>query len=156
MAGDSASRPRYHRFMREVFAFLAVALVVATPGCKRTRPEDRRTNVAAVPAATPREQASAPGEVGPLGSDCYQTKHAKACPPDPTDPSGRKLPAHGGACQFPNCRPCGSATALAFRDDHGVPSRGFCICVPTSDSSGRGTLTCYGADTPNGGGPLVP
>ncbi|HVT08484.1 MAG TPA: hypothetical protein VHO67_13575 [Polyangia bacterium] len=86
---------------------------------------------------------SAPGEVGPLGNDCYDTKQAKACPTDPTDPAGRKLPAHGGACHFPLCRPCGSETAVAFRDEHGKPSSGFCICVPTSDSSGRGTLSCY-------------
>jgi len=106
-----------------------------------------RDSAPPAPAATPLPETatpqSAPGEVGPLGSDCYDTKQAKACPPDPSDPTGRKLPAHGGACRFPLCRPCGSETAVAFRDEHGAPSSGFCICVPTSDSSGRGTLSCY-------------
>jgi hypothetical protein len=81
--------------------------------------------------------------VGPLGDDCYSTAGAVACPPDPTDPSGRKLPAHGGACSLPVCRPCGSAKKLAFRDEHGVAMAGFCICVPKSDDSGRGVFSCY-------------
>lgn len=162
--GDSASLPGYHQFMRDFramfscFSFFvlsaAVAVTFATPACQRTRPENGRPNVPP-PMATPGQPPSAPGEVGPLGSDCYETKHAKACPADPSDPSGRKLPAHGGPCQFPNCRPCGSKTELAFRDEHGAPSRGFCICVPLSDSSGKGTLTCYGARTSDGG-PIGP
>jgi hypothetical protein len=127
-------------------ARLAVALAVAAaiiPACKRAAVRDAEPANLPPPIATPSSPEPAPGEVGPLGSDCYDSKRAKACPPDPSDPSGRKLPAHGGACRFPVCRPCGSETALAFRDEHGAPSAGFCICVPTSDSSGRGTLTCY-------------
>lgn len=123
---------------------LILALMVGLgSACNRANPPPAPS---AAPAPAPPEAStpqSAPGEVGPLGSDCYDTKQAKACPPDPTDPTGRKLPAHGGGCRFPLCRPCGSETAVAFRDEHGAPSSGFCICVPTSDSSGRGTLSCY-------------
>jgi hypothetical protein len=87
--------------------------------------------------------ASATGTVGPLGADCYDTSAAKACPPDPTDPSGQQLPAHGGACRLPVCRPCGSESKPSFRDEGGRASAGFCICVPRSDDSGRGVFTCY-------------
>ena len=115
------------------------------PACRRANPDSAPASDVAPslpPANVPTPQ-SAPGEVGPLGADCYDTKQAKACPADEKDPSGHKLPAHGGACRFPICRPCGSEKALAFRDEHGAASPGFCICVPTSDSSGRGTLSCY-------------
>src|SRR2546429_170066 len=66
------------------------------------------------PAATATTRVTPPpaGTVGPLGNDCYSTTGAVACPPDPSDPSGRKLPAHGGACNLPVCRPCGSAKKL--------------------------------------------
>ncbi len=113
---------------------------VIISACHRASPDAAPPAAPATNVPTPQ---SAPGEVGPLGSDCYDTKQAKACPPDASDPSGHKLPAHGGACRFPSCRPCGSEKALAFRDEHGAASAGFCICVPTSDSSGRGTLSCY-------------
>ncbi|MFL5306931.1 MAG: hypothetical protein ACJ8F1_17070 [Polyangia bacterium] len=114
-----------------------------SPACHRESPSAEPAPAPPSAPATSFTPPSAPGEVGPLGNDCYDTKRAKACPPDPSDPSGRKLPAHGGECRFPVCRPCGSETAVAFRDEHGKPSSGFCICVPTSDSSGRGTLSCY-------------
>jgi len=137
--------------MRDLAALVSFALALAvTPACKRAAaPEVEPAHAPAVappvapPIPTPPALEPAPGEVGPLGNDCYETKQAKACPPDPSDPSGRRLPAHGGECHFPVCRPCGSETALAFRDEHGAPSAGFCICVPRSDSSGRGSLTCY-------------
>jgi hypothetical protein len=126
---------------------LLILIVAAamSPACQRANPESAPASdlaPSAPPTNAPTPQ-SAPGEVGPLGADCYDTKQAKACPPDASDPSGHKLPAHGGACRFPSCRPCGSEKTLAFRDDHGAASAGYCICVPTSDSSGRGTLSCY-------------
>jgi hypothetical protein len=125
------------------FSALVFALAIATaPACKRTSSGGAPGDVPP-PVRTPPSLESAPGEVGPLGSDCFDTKDARACPPDPSDPSGHNLPAHGGACRFPVCRPCGSEAALAFRDEHGTASAGFCLCVPTSDSSGRGTLSCY-------------
>jgi len=96
----------------------------------------------AAPAAA-ENRAPPAGTVGPLGDDCYSTAGAVACPPDPTDPSGQNLSAHGGACSLHVCRPCGSAAKLAFRDEHGVASAGFCVCVPRSDDSGRGVFTCY-------------
>jgi hypothetical protein len=134
------------RSMSAVSALVLSLAVAIAPACKRaTTPEGERANVPP-PVATPHSPEPAPGEVGPWGSDCYDTKQAKACPPDESDPSGHKLPAHGGACRFPSCRPCGSEKALAFRDEHGAASAGFCICVPTSDSSGRGTLSCYSKD----------
>lgn len=127
-----------------VTTVLTLALFAALgPGCHRANPPPAPSPPRATATADTSTPPSAPGEVGPLGNDCYDTKQAKACPPDPRDPSGRKLPAHGGACQFPLCRPCGSDTTVAFRDEKGVASAGFCICVPTSDSSGRGTLSCY-------------
>ena len=78
------------------------------PACHRETPAAAPATAPASPPATSFTPQSAPGEVGPLGIDCYDAKQAKACPPDPSDPSGRKLPAHGGACRFPVCRPCGS------------------------------------------------
>jgi hypothetical protein len=136
--------------MRDLGALVFTLAIAMTPACKRaSTPEAEPAHAPPViaPVApaipTPPSLDPAPGEEGPLGSDCYDTKQAQACPPDPSDPSGQKLPAHGGACHFPVCRPCGSATALAFRDEHGAPSAGYCICVPRSDSSGRGSLTCY-------------
>lgn len=137
--------------MRGFGALVFTLAIVMSPACKRAAtPEAEPAHAppsAAAPVAppipTPPSLDPAPGEVGPLGSDCYDTKQSKACPPDPTDPSGQKLPAHGGECHFPICRPCGSETVLAFRDEHGAPSAGYCICVPRSDSSGRGSLTCY-------------
>ncbi|HVY37812.1 MAG TPA: hypothetical protein VHM31_07745 [Polyangia bacterium] len=124
-------------------ALILALLAGLGSACNRANPPPAPSAAPAPAAPETFTPPSAPGEVGPLGSDCYDTKQAKACPPDPTDPSGKKLPAHGGACRFPLCRPCGSETAVAFRDEHGAPSSGFCICVPTSDSSGRGTLSCY-------------
>ncbi|HEY8926665.1 MAG TPA: hypothetical protein VIU64_19915 [Polyangia bacterium] len=130
----------------------ALTLAMTISACKRDSapavepaqaPPAAAAPAAPPPAPTPAALEPAPGEEGPLGGDCYDTKQAKACPPDPSDPSGRKLAAHGGECHFPVCRPCGSETALAFRDEHGAPSAGYCICVPRSDSSGRGSLTCY-------------
>lgn len=141
--------------MRDFGALLLTLAIVLAPACKKDTTNDT-TAVAAAPAplaeaprvpapiSPPAALEPAPGEVGPLGSDCYDTKQAKACPPDGTDPSGHHLPAHGGECHFPICRPCGSETTVAFRDEHGTPSAGYCICVPRSDSSGRGSLTCYG------------
>ena len=147
VAGISRGRPGPLRMeaMRGLGGLaLTLAIAIGPAACKRT-PTTATPAPAAVPAPIPPPPAvgQAPGEVGPLGSDCYDTSHAKACPPDPSDPSGKKLPAYGGRCQFPVCRPCGSETAPSFRDEHGAPSAGYCICVPTSDSSGRGTLTCY-------------
>jgi len=141
--------------MRDFAALVLTLAIAMTPACKRAAtPEAEPAHGPPVVAPsvapsvapaipTPPALDPAPGEVGPLGSDCYDAKQAKACPPDPSDPSGKKLPAHGGECHFPVCRPCGSTTELAFRDDHGTPSAGYCICVPRSDSSGRGSLSCY-------------
>lgn len=80
---------------------------------------------------------------GARGDDCYSTAGAVACPPDSHDTSGRKLPAPGGLCTLPPCKPCGSATAPAYRDSTGAPQAGWCICVPKSDDSGIGIYTCF-------------
>ena len=119
------------------FAVLVLSFaVMAVPACRRSGSKPSAGD--ASPSAT--------GTVGPLGADCYDTTSAKACPPDATDPSGQRLPAHGGACRLPVCRPCGSETALSFRDERGHASAGFCVCVPVSDDSGRGVFTCYTTD----------
>ena len=121
---------------------LLTCAISAASACIRKQPQDSQPGSASSGAAKP----SPPGTVGPLGADCYDTKGAPACPPDPTDPTGRKLPAHGGACSLHVCRPCGSQTALAFRDEGGRAMAGFCSCVPKSDDSGRGVFSCYSPD----------
>jgi hypothetical protein len=129
--------------------FIVIGNVVTIAGCKRSSGERGSGTEGAVGAAGPAHAATPqppPGTVGPLGADCYDTTAAAACPQDPTDPSGRRLPAHGGSCRIPVCRPCGSETTLAFRDEHGVASPGFCICVPMSDNSGRGVFSCDTTD----------
>jgi hypothetical protein len=134
--------------MRSSFAGTVLLLTCAISGastCSRTRPQGSEPGGAS-PGATAAAAPAPAGTVGPLGADCYDTKGARACPPDPTDPTGRKLPAHGGACTLPVCRPCGSEKAPAFRDEAGRPTPGFCICVPKSDDSGRGVFTCYSLD----------
>jgi len=128
---------------RFAVVMLSFAVMAAAPACRRTdsKPSDAQAASAGgggAPATPP-----ATGTVGPLGADCYDTTSAKACPPDATDPSGHRLPAHGGACRLPVCRPCGSETKPSFRDERGQVSAGFCICVPVSDDSGRGVFTCY-------------
>jgi hypothetical protein len=77
--------------------------------------------------------------------ECYDTKSATRCPADATDPSGKGLPAPGGACRLEPCQACGSATAPAFRDRAGAPQPGWCICVPRSDDSGA-TYSCFGLE----------
>lgn len=124
---------------------IAIALLVA-PGCRKKGTGENEAAQSAKAAAEPGPPPSAPGTFGPLGADCYDVSSAAACPPDPSDPSGHKLPAHGGPCKLPVCRPCGSKKVLAFRDEHGAPSAGYCICVPQSDDSGRGTFSCYSVD----------
>jgi len=123
---------------------------MATPGAcsRRSPPAPTPATGTAAPAADG-NRPSPTGTVGPLGDDCYSTTGAVACPPDPSDPSGHHLPAPGGACRLPVCRPCGSATKLSFRDDNGVATAGFCICVPQSDDSGRGVFTCYSTEAWN-------
>ena len=117
------------------------------PGLRSPRRHAAGDRAGGPDADRSRSQPPSPaGTVGPLGDDCYSTAGAVACPPDPTDPSGRKLPAYGGACSLPVCHPCGSAKKLAFRDEHGVAMAGFCICVPKSDDSGRGVFTCYATE----------
>lgn len=125
---------------------LSVA-ITAPLACERPTPAPSATAPAGpTPTETTRSTPPPAGTVGPLGDDCYSTAAAVACPPDPTDPSGRKLAAHGGACSLPVCRPCGSAKKPAFRDEHGVAMAGYCICVPKSDDSGRGVFTCYATE----------
>ena len=85
----------------------------------------------------PRTRATAAVSV-----DCFDTAGAAPCPPDLKDPSGKKLPRHGGICTLPTCKPCGSNEAPAFRDSEGAPQVGWCMCIPTSDDSGHGTYTC--------------
>ena len=129
---------------RPALGVLLIVAITAPVSCERRSAAPSTTAPAsATPAPTNRSTPPPTGTVGPLGDDCYATAGAVACPPDPTDPSGRKLPAHGGACRLPVCRPCGSAKKLAFRDEHDRAMAGFCICVPTSDDSGRGVFTCY-------------
>ena len=126
---------------------LVTIAITAPLACERLGPAPSQSAPASPPPTADIRTTPAPaGTVGPLGEDCYSTAGAVACPPDPTDPSGRKLPAHGGACSLPVCRPCGSAKKLAFRDEHGVATAGFCICVPKSDDSGRGVFSCYATE----------
>jgi hypothetical protein len=130
------------RVNRPALALLLAFAAAAPAACRRP---SSATPDAGVTPRTP--AASDPsGTVGPLGDDCYATTGAVACPPDPRDPSGRKLAAHGGPCHLPVCRPCGSETKLAFRDEHGIATAGFCICVPMSDDSGRGVFSCFSTD----------
>jgi hypothetical protein len=129
---------------RPALGVLLLFTLTAPVSCDRPSPAPSPTAPASPPPTPTNPTTPAPpGTVGPLGDDCYATAGAVACPPDPTDPSGRKLPAHGGACRLPVCRPCGSAKKLAFRDEHGRAMAGFCICVPKSDDSGQGVFTCY-------------
>lgn len=83
------------------------------------------------------------GVVGPLAPDCHDTKSARPCPKDEADPTGRGLPAPGGHCASPSCRPCGSATKPAFRNSKGKATAGWCICVPRSDNIGVGVYSCF-------------
>jgi hypothetical protein len=132
---------------RLALGVLLTIAITAPLACERPTPAPSATAPASpTPTAAIRSTPPPGGTVGPLGDDCYSTAGAVACPPDPTDPSGRKLPAHGGACSLPVCRPCGSAKKLAFRDEHGVAMAGFCICVPKSDDSGRGVFSCYATE----------
>ncbi|MBC8133457.1 MAG: hypothetical protein H7X95_10795 [Deltaproteobacteria bacterium] len=82
-----------------------------------------------------------PGDV-----DCYKTTGAAACLPDPTDPTGMKLPTPGAACTLPPCGVCGSANAPAFRDSVGVAKTGWCICIAKSDDSGARVYSCFGVN----------
>jgi len=122
---------------------LSSVLMAGVPACRCDGYKPSDAPAASAGGGGAPATPSAAGTVGPLGADCYDTTNAKACPPDATDPSGQRLPAHGGACRLPVCRPCGSETKLSFRDDSGHASAGFCICVPVSDDSGRGVFTCY-------------
>ena len=60
---------------------ILILFVGGGPACHRaSAPAAPAPPTAPAPTFTP---PSAPGEVGPLGTDCYDTKQAKACPPDP-------------------------------------------------------------------------
>lgn len=98
----------------------------------------KKDNAGADPASG---KQPAPGDV-----DCYKTAGATACPADPSDPSGMKLPMSGGICSLATCAVCGSATAPAFRDTAGVAKPGWCICVVKSDDSGTHIYSCLGLD----------
>lgn len=96
-----------------------------------------------------RKRDAGAGKVQPLMADpaaCNSTAGAVACPPDAKDPSGRKLPATGGVCALPSCKPCGSASAPAFRDAAGAPKAGWCMCIPKSDDSGDATYSCFSVE----------
>ena len=93
-------------------------------------------------AACSRGRKGGQAAVVPGSPDCYKNEGATACPPDPSDPSGRKLPQTGAICSLPVCQTCGSATAPAFRDATGTPQTGWCICVEKSDGSGVRTYSC--------------
>lgn len=90
-------------------------------------------------------QNAAAGRV-PGDPDCYQTTGAIACPPEPSDPSGQKLPTPGAVCALSECGVCGSSRAPAFRDAAGIARPGWCICVTKSDSSGAKIYSCFGLD----------
>ena len=126
------------------FALLVLSFAfVGMPACRRAAFNPSAADGAAPGAGGVAAPPSATGTVGPLGADCYDTTNASACPPDPADPSGQRLPAHGGPCRLPVCRPCGSETKPSFRDEGGHAAAGFCVCVPMSDDSGRGVFTCH-------------
>jgi hypothetical protein len=105
--------------------------------------------VAAVAAAwgCSRRGAGAGAEAAKAAEvDCNSTAGAPACPPDTSDPTGQRLPRHGALCTLKTCKPCGSASAPAFRDFGGAPRAGYCICVPKSDDSGLATYSCFTKD----------
>jgi len=104
-------------------------------------------------AAACSKKAPAPKKSVPIVGDCEDTKGSVACPPDATDPSGKKLPRQGGPCKLPTCKPCGSAGALAFRDAAGQAQAGWCRCIPKSDDSGEATYSCTAAADWNPGRP---
>jgi hypothetical protein len=106
---------------------LIVALVLAAAACSKK-----------APAAAARKSV-------PIVGDCENTKGSVACPPDSTDPSGKKLPSQGGPCRLPTCKPCGSGATLAFRDAAGHAQAGWCRCIPKSDDSGEATYSCTAA-----------
>jgi len=104
--------------------FLLVFLFVAGAACSRGR---KGGETAAVRPGSP---------------DCYKIAGASACPPDSSDPSGRKLPQTGARCSLPECQTCGSPTTPTFRDATGAAQTGWCICVEKSDGSGVRTYSC--------------
>ena len=74
---------------------------------------------------------------------CYKiTATVALCPPDPTDAVGM-LPISGGACTQDACKPCGSATAFAYRDSSNAPKAGYCVCVPPPADADAGTGSKY-------------
>ena len=103
---------------------LAVLICLASSACSRNKQP-------AAPAAA--------------AAECYSIDSSTTCPPDSTDPSGKGLPTAGGVCRLDPCRPCGSASAPAFRDRAGAPQPGWCICVPRSDDSGA-VYSCFGLE----------
>lgn len=125
---------------------LLLLLLPLAEGCRRQGPDAPEGTP---PSGAGREESPTAtqnqpsGTVGPLGPHCFDTSQAGPCPSDATDPSGHGLPAYGSVCHLPLCRPCGSEKAPAFRDLEGKPSAGYCICVPYSDDSAKGTFTCY-------------
>jgi len=60
-----------------------------------------------------------------------------ACPNDPTDPTGGGLPQSGSDCTLPDCTPCGSSAATAYRDSGGNAKIGYCICIHGMDADGN-------------------
>lgn len=90
--------------------------------------------------------AQAPKAAATPTGNCNDTSKSVACPADTSDPSGKGLPKPGGLCTVPACKPCGSATVPAFRDDTGAPRRGWCLCVPRSDDSPTATYSCFTLD----------
>jgi len=127
---------------------LSLLVCVLGGGCRRA---SQNTPSAAGPATSSAAPADATasttppntGTVGPIQPDCFDIKNARPCPTDSSDPSGKGLPAHGGPCRLPLCSPCGAASALAYRDEHGTATAGYCMCVPHSDDSGTGSFSCF-------------
>lgn len=109
-------------------ALTLTALLLLSSTCSRSRKGEAGTKDAAA--------------VMPGSPDCYKIAGASACPPDPSDPSGRNLPKVGAVCTLPVCKTCGSPTAPAYRDSNGTAQPGWCICVEKSESKGEGTYSC--------------
>jgi hypothetical protein len=133
---------------------LAAAVLVqclALAACSKNAPSSAATGGAPSVAVVPSAAALAsPTKPKPGDPDCYKTASAEVCPPDPSDPSGRRLPAPGSTCTLGECAVCGSTTASVFRDATGASKSGWCICVAKSDGSGS-VYSCFAPSEWQGG-----
>lgn len=126
--------PVTERFRKTLAVGAACLQLVIVHGCSKKE----APGIAVAPTAMA-QPAPRPGN-----ADCYKVADAKACPPNPADPSGLGLPTPGASCNLPPCGVCGSASVAAFRDFAGAAKPGWCICVTKSDDSGQNIYSCFG------------